>query len=857
MLKALLFLPFIALLLAWPFPSGWSTSDPASTPLQTTLDFGDAWETPQWGAYPVKLIDDGARHVIGGPWLGDGTDAPDAEADGQPDNAATGDDTDAEGDDEDGVVIPTLYIGYPGNIDLEVNSASGSGGVVEAWIDFGNDLDWTHPGEQIFAGHLPDGIHTIPVTPPLLSTTGRRATRFRISSVGGLAPTGEASDGEVEDYEMWIEDPAWDFGDAPDSDLAVLYPTRLIQNGARHLIRGPWLGDINDAPDADADGQPDGNALGDDNNGNDDENGVTIPQLEPGTTVNMTVEVSGGGGYVEGWIDFDANFSWQHPAEQVVSGYYADGIHAITVNVPNGAEPSQTFARFRISRSGGLTPEGEAFDGEVEDYEATIKDKWEQLPDLDSTSIAVSYGSPTISYLEYPADDFECRQPGYISEIQFWIGVEFDLPATGLIMEAKIYSNLTADMSPGGFAQPDSLLWHEQFVGKGVEFFTTMWDDDIVEGWYKNGFFDFPADTSCRLVTIPIPPDERFFQTGTSGNPKVYWLRLRTTNGVVSEQGWKASSAHWNAGAVRNDNWGTDEWEPLDYPTGHPYVGQPMDMAFRIVSTPVTARDYGDAPWSPDVGGYPTLKAQNGAAHEIGGPWLGDETDNPDPDPDGQPHARAQGDDNVDRDDEDGVLIPELFAGFSATIRIDVVGGGRVQGWIDFDTSRTWDGSEMVVNQLLAAGNHELAIDVPGAAAIGQTYARFRISTAGGLDPTGNANDGEVEDYEVTVSEAGIGVGEDALPKRFGLYQCVPNPFNPSTVICYDVPAGGGNVTLQIFDVSGRLVTTLVDGVQTAGTKEVLWEGADRRGRRVATGVYFYRMVAGDFVQTRKMVLMK
>jgi hypothetical protein len=856
MRKAQIFLPLIVFLLAWPSLGGWSSGDPANTPLQSTLDFGDAWVTPQWGGYPVKLIDDGARHVIGGPWLGDGADAPDAEADGQPDNAATGDDTDAEGDDEDGVVIPTLYIGYLGNIDLEVNSGSGSGGVVEAWIDFDNDLDWAHPGEQIFAGYLPDGAHTIPVTPPLLSTTGRRAARIRISSAGGLLPTGEATDGEVEDHEMWIEDPAWDFGDAPDSDLAVLYPTRLIHNGARHLIRGPWLGDATDSPDAEADGQPDGNGLGDDNNGNDDENGVTIPELEPGTAVNLTVEVSGGGGYVEGWIDFDANFSWQHPAEQVVSGYYADGIHAITVNVPNGAVPSQSFARFRISRSGGLSPDGEAYYGEVEDYEATIRQKWEQLPDLDPTSIAVTIGAEYSLTEQLPADDFECRQPGYISEIQIWVGERFDFPSGPSRIYAKIYSNLTADVAPGGFAQPDSLLWDEHF-DQG-EFTMSMWEDDMVEGWWDSHSFDFPADSSCKLVTISVPPDKRFFQAGTSSNPRVYWIRFWATLAGLTDLGWKASGDHWNAGAVQHYNWWSDdEWEPLKYPPGHPFEGEQMDMAFRIVNTPVTARDYGDAPWTPDLGGYPTLKAQNGAAHEIGGPWLGDESDNPDPEPDGQPHERAQGDDNVDRDDEDGVMIPELSAGLSSMIRVDVVGGGRVQGWIDYDTSLTWDSSEMVVNQVLAAGNHELAIDVPGAAAIGPTYARFRISTAGGLDPTGLADDGEVEDYEVSVTDPFIGVGEDGLPKRFALYHCVPNPFNPSTVIRYDVPAGGGRVTLQIFDVSGRLIATLVDDVQMAGTKEVSWDGTDRRGRRVATGVYFYRMAAGEFVQTRKMVLMK
>ncbi len=60
--------------------------------------------------------------------------------------------------------------------------------------------------------------------------------------------------------------------------------------------------------------------------------------------------------------------------------------------------------------------------------------------------------------------------------------------------------------------------------------------------------------------------------------------------------------------------------------------------------------------------------------------------------------------------------------------------------------------------------------------------------------------------------EPATGVGEPVIPQAFALYQNVPNPFNPETTIRYDVPAGGGKVTLRVFDVSGRLVRTLVDG---------------------------------------------
>ncbi len=99
--------------------------------------------------------------------------------------------------------------------------------------------------------------------------------------------------------------------------------------------------------------------------------------------------------------------------------------------------------------------------------------------------------------------------------------------------------------------------------------------------------------------------------------------------------------------------------------------------------------------------------------------------------------------------------------------------------------------------------------------------------------------------------------GDQGLPTVFSLAQNFPNPFNPTTTIRYDVPAGGGDVKLSVYDVGGRLVRTLVDGFEMAGRKEVAWQGLNNRGQQVATGVYFYRMVAPGFTETRKMVMMK
>ncbi|HQL23465.1 MAG TPA: FlgD immunoglobulin-like domain containing protein, partial [candidate division Zixibacteria bacterium] len=83
-----------------------------------------------------------------------------------------------------------------------------------------------------------------------------------------------------------------------------------------------------------------------------------------------------------------------------------------------------------------------------------------------------------------------------------------------------------------------------------------------------------------------------------------------------------------------------------------------------------------------------------------------------------------------------------------------------------------------------------------------------------------------------------------------------PNPFNPSTQITFALPQAGP-VTLRVYDVQGRLVRTLANGPFDAGVHSVEWNGTDGTGSAVASGVYLYRLSAGETVVTRKMILMK
>lgn len=105
----------------------------------------------------------------------------------------------------------------------------------------------------------------------------------------------------------------------------------------------------------------------------------------------------------------------------------------------------------------------------------------------------------------------------------------------------------------------------------------------------------------------------------------------------------------------------------------------------------------------------------------------------------------------------------------------------------------------------------------------------------------------------------GILAGIDDVPSgghALSIRSC-PNPFKAATVIWYDLPESGGAVTLHVYDLGGRLVRTLVDRAQTGGEKSVTWDGRDNRGRRVASGVYFYRLEAPGYELTGKTVLVQ
>jgi hypothetical protein len=164
---------------------------------------------------------------------------------------------------------------------------------------------------------------------------------------------------------------ASDFGDAPAS-----YGTLLADNGPSHVLgSGLFLGA---AVDSEADGLPSVNADGDDTTGGtpDDEDGVTLGSLVAGeaSTAQVVVHLPGGvsSARLSAWVDWNGNGSFLDDTTAASAVVVTNGSNNVTINVPAGAVPGPTFARFRLSSIASLGPQGAGPDGEVEDYAVTI-----------------------------------------------------------------------------------------------------------------------------------------------------------------------------------------------------------------------------------------------------------------------------------------------------------------------------------------------------------------------------------------------------------------------------------------------------------------------------------------------------
>lgn len=183
-------------------------------------------------------------------------------------------------------------------------------------------------------------------------------------------------------------------------------------------------------------------------------------------------------------------------------------------------------------------------------------------------------------------------------------------------------------------------------------------------------------------------------------------------------------------------------------------------------------------------------------------------------------------------------------------------------------------GRQVRVSWQTASETENLGFDVYRALASDGDYAKINQQRIPGAGTSAEAHAYEYTDTDVTpgttyfykladVDFAGnlsfhgpVSAAVADIPQAYELQQNYPNPFNPSTSIHFDLPEGG-KTRLNIYNTAGQLVRTLVNNVLPAGSHLVRWDGTDHRGLRVASGVYIYRLEAGDFVALKKLVLAK
>ena len=361
---------------------------------------------------------------------------------------------------------------------------------------------------------------------------------------------------------------------------------------------------------------------------------------------------------------------------------------------------------------------------------------WAQMPNPGGWD--VEFGASVL------ADDWLCTESGPVADIHFWISWMKDQQTSIPGFTAMIYSDVPDPDGDGpAYSTPGQLLW-SAFFEPGSFVVHDMPSE--LQGWFDPSVNQYVLEDHQRWQQVDICtiPDPFVQEQGT-----IYWLALDF--GTLPFVGWKESAIdHFNDDGVWWDK-ADKRWIELC----DPLHGASMDLAFVITdgsTTPVKQWDYGDAPDSVSAGGYPTLLINDGARHLMGqmlflGSWVDSEVD-------GQPNVTATGDDLNLSDDEDGVTFSTpLVAGSAATIQVDSWNSAYLNAWIDYQANNNWSdpGEHVLVDELLPGGPYTLTFNIPNSAQAGDTYARFRLSTAMGLDYKGPAPDGEVEDYRITI----------------------------------------------------------------------------------------------------------
>jgi len=754
--------------------------------------------------YRTRLADGGPSHGVTPNLLFGGESEPvdlDAEPDGQPDATGTGDDN-GTSDDEQGVFhsvtsVTLIPDGMASQADvvfmasLPVVNTTGSDAYVSGFIDVNSDGDFTDPGEQAPVITVPSSASTTAVEPnftfriggfaPATSFSRTFALRFRVTTDAGIGSDGPASNGEVHDELITVNFslPPYNYADLDFGDLPDGYKTTRFANGARHIINQQlFLG--TSSPDGEADGLPSPAANGDDSSASDDENALrpAIIHAVPGSPVTFPVKannVTGSPATIYGFADWNADGDFLD-ADETSSIGVPTGSAGVIFNLPWSVPATASITapvavRLRLSTVGGLGPVGIAPDGEVEDGFIQVRTTWldyGDLPDKDPGTAAGSFsGGTTPDYKTREADG----GPSHVlrSGLSFAndmgtgdadVDAEDDgLPdstaggddADGDDDELGLLTSLTSvTFTPDGMhsyldAGMVTSLAVENTTGstaRVIGFIDANSDGDFSDPGEASAVILVPGDGSVSAVTPAFNFRVFGFAPATSFS-RTYALRFRIT---------------------------TDASVAADGPAGDGEVHDELvTLNFTVSTYDFADLDFGDLP-----AGYKTTRADNGARHVISQQlYLG--TAPPDGEPDGLPSAPANGDDSNASDDEDGIVPSAIRAHPGLKVKIPVRVSNttgmpaKLYGFADWNADGDFldaDEAGFIMVPDGTAGFVDLKMDVPSSATTTQPVAlRLRLATNTTLGAAGPADNGEVEDIFIEVTNPQLDFGDlpDAL----------------------------------------------------------------------------------------------
>ena len=541
-----------------------------------------------------------------------------------------------------------------------------------------------------------------------------------------------------------------DYSDAPvDGSAAPVSGTTAYGEAIHNIDDGLKLGATNTAETS---------AVEDADNTADD--GITLPSLAAGdssyTIAPNNISVTGTGS-LHAWVDFDGNGIFdadEHSSTTVNNGTPTTALNW-TLDGSGGnpdftvASGSNTFARFRLTSDGALqvnqnTPANHASDGEVEDYAVTVTAASDIFPRPTQCGAFTSQGWVTNAVALHD-DDIRFGSGSAASDPYLFLPLTRD--AAGRVLSY--------------FGTPDETFSQNLPTRAGTELAYTQYTEASHKSEYHATVF--------RLEGAPGTSATVNYDTFGGADYSAYWLE--DSNGNVLAAADFVYTREVSAGGI-----GQGFPIPITYPAdGVVYVytvlfdptmayGKPSITGYQC---PDRSDVIADGQVAPD--GSVAATAYGDTFHNIvAGVQLGAAIDS---------DATSIASVNADGDgaDDDGVTIPTLTAGSSATITADVIGaGGYLQAWIDWngdgDFLDTIDGvSEQIsINAQdnvtgvaghtsdadTQAGQISIAVSVPASAITTQTFGRFRWSSTQGLDSTTAAGDGEVEDYQLLITAA-------------------------------------------------------------------------------------------------------